>query len=110
MTSEPHPALSVPVYRAVLDVNLGHKTATFDELGMRAVREAWASCSAELDRQSAEIATLTDEVDRLNQSLSWEQHRSGRIGTHGPNCHLWGHQHYECLLRVFNALETHPND
>lgn len=64
----------------------------------------------ELDRQADEITTLTDEVDRLNQSLSWEQHRAGRIGTHGPNCHLWGHQHYECLLRKFNALETHPND
>lgn len=57
----------------------------------------------------AEIATLTAECERLNQSLRWEQHRDGRIGTHGPNCHLWGHQHYECLLRKFNALET-PND
>ncbi len=63
----------------------------------------------ELDRQSAEIATLTAECERLNQSLRWEQHRDGRIGTHGPNCHLWGHQHYECLLSRFQALEN-PND
>jgi hypothetical protein len=42
------------------------------------------------------------EVDRLNKTLTWEQNRAERIGTHGPGCHLWGDRHYECLLRKFN--------
>lgn len=47
---------------------------------------------------------LTAEIERLNQALTWEQNRSGRIGTHGPGCHTWGDRHYECLLRVNQEL------
>ena len=54
--------------------------------------------AAELRRQQAEI-------ERLNKALHWEQNRSERIGTHGPGCHLWGSQHYECLLREFQKRE-----
>jgi hypothetical protein len=62
----------------------------------------------ELDRRDEIINSykklLADEraeVERLNQCVTWEQHRSGRIGTHSTDCHTWGPQHYECLLRKF---------
>lgn len=48
---------------------------------------------------------LRAEVERLNKALTWEQNRSERIGTHGPGCHTWGSQHYECLLREFQKRE-----
>ena len=62
--------------------------------GARTKNEA----AAELRRQQAEI-------ERLNKALHWEQNRSERIGTHGPGCHLWGSQHYECLVREFQKRE-----
>jgi len=42
---------------------------------------------------------LQYENERLNQSVKWEQNRTGRVGTHAPGCWAWGHQHYECAMR-----------
>ena len=52
------------------------------------------------------LAKLQAENERLNQCLRYEQHREGRIGTHNPNCHTWGPQHYECAIAKLEAAEN----
>lgn len=53
---------------------------------------------------AAECHALRAEIERLTSALRWEQHRAERIGTHSDTCWGWGPQHYECLLRKYNAL------
>ena len=51
------------------------------------------------------ITELEAEVERLNKALTYEENRTGRIGTHGPGCHLWGPAHYECLKSELEKLK-----
>ena len=45
------------------------------------------------------------EIKRLNECLTWEQHRAEHVSTHGPGCAMWGPRHYECLLQAHKALK-----
>lgn len=57
-----------------------------------------------LQEAAARILEQEQEIERLNRAIKWEQHRYGRVGTHGPDCHTWGPAHYECLLRKYGEL------
>ena len=46
-----------------------------------------------------------DRIEQLEGMIKQEQNRAGRIGTHSYDCHTWGHQHYECLLRKFEEAQ-----
>lgn len=53
---------------------------------------------AELKRLTSQVAVLLAEIERLNKALKWQQDETGRMGTHCPDCHLFGPRRYECLL------------
>lgn len=47
---------------------------------------------------------LEKECARLEQELTWQEARRTHIGTHGPDCFLWGHRHYNCALIQIDLL------
>jgi len=51
-----------------------------------------------IDRINGDIEDLRAQLAEVERGLKYEQHRAGRIGTHGPECHTWGPAHYECAL------------
>lgn len=54
----------------------------------------------------ATVIALLDEIDRLTRAVQYEQHRTERIGTHGPGCWKWGPQHYECAVEEVGRLRS----
>lgn len=63
-----------------------------------------------LRQAAAALAEAQAEIERLNACLRYEQHRAGRIGTHGPGCESWGPGHYTCLLRFAGLLKEDEDE
>lgn len=57
----------------------------------------------------ATILSLLVEVERLNNSLKYEQHRTGRQGAHADGCYTWGPEHYECAMEEIKSLRCCGN-
>lgn len=64
----------------------------------------------EIEALRASLREHMHEIKRLNEFLIWEQHRTEHVGTHGPNCAMWGPKHYECLLRAYRAQQERTRD
>ena len=60
----------------------------------------------EVEALHASLREHMAEIKRLNDCLTWEQHRAAHIGTHSPGCEEWGPKHYECLLRAHKDLKA----
>ena len=45
------------------------------------------------------IEQQAQEITRLNACLQYEQHRTGRQGTHAEGCYKWGPGHWDCAMR-----------
>lgn len=74
--------------------------------GADELRAALLSSQSEASSWKAKAEAAEAEIERLNAALQYEQHRAGRIGTHGPDCSTWGPQHYECALHDLKAAEA----
>lgn len=62
-----------------------------------------ANAIADLRAALAQPEPLTQEIERLQTALRYEENRFSRIGTHGPDCWKWGPGHYECAMRHIQA-------
>jgi len=50
------------------------------------------------------IEQQAQEIPRLNACLQYEQHRTGRQGTHAEGCYKWGPGHWDCAMREIERM------
>ena len=65
---------------------------------------SWMVGTERRSQLSALIEQQAQEIERLNACLQYEQHRTGRQGTHAEGCYKWGPEHWECAMREVERL------
>ena len=60
----------------------------------------------QLRKVSALIEQQSQEIERLNGCLKFEQNYLSRVGTHGPDCYKWGPGHWNCAMQEIDRAKT----
>ena len=67
-------------------------------------KEYIGKANSDIDELRTGLEQQAQEIERLNACLQYEQHRTGRQGTHAEDCYKWGPGHWDCAMQEIERL------